>query len=205
MGRGGGWCEGECAVGVAGDFFAAFVDADVVAAPADQAGVLEGGFAAVGPVVDVVDLTDPVVGAAADAAPVAGDQLFVEPFGDLALGATQDWAVGVLVEDPRQDLGITGDGEGFDFGEASPVGQATIADLSAHHVVVGQHDQLCSRRRTSAGAVAGVGADELRERVGEALRRRRPVLGVLGSEQLVGLGYQGGADPVSGEGVELGE
>ena len=99
-GRPGGWCEGEFAVGVAGDLFVVFVDAGVVAAPADQAGVVECGLTAVGPVFDVVDLADAVVGAAADAAAVAGDQLFVEPFGNLALGAAQQRGVGVFVEMP---------------------------------------------------------------------------------------------------------
>ena len=125
---------------MAGDLFAVLVEADVVAAPADEAGVVQGGFAAVFPVADVVDLADFVVGAAADAAAVAGDELFAQPGGDLAFGAAQEGVAGVFVEDARQDLGVTRECEGFGFGEAGVVGEAGVGDLLANLVVVGEDE-----------------------------------------------------------------
>ena len=62
-----GWCGlvvGGCSGrwGGGSDLFAVVVDADVVAAPAEEAGVVVGGWPAVLPVFDVVDFADLVMG-----------------------------------------------------------------------------------------------------------------------------------------------
>ncbi|MCY3951437.1 MAG: hypothetical protein OXG69_02680, partial [bacterium] len=134
--------EGEAAVGASGDFFAVEVDADVVAAVAEQAGVLQGGLAAVAPVVDVVDLADLLGDAAADAASVAGDELFAQPRRDLAFGSSKQCLASVLVEDARQDPGVTCQRQHLGRGEGGVVGEAGVDDPLADQVVVGQHDQL---------------------------------------------------------------
>ena len=201
VGGRGGWLEGEGAVGAAGDFFAVEVDADVVAAPAQQAGVLEGGLAAVAPVLVVVDLADLLGGAAADAAAVAGDELFPQSRRDFAFGSPQQRFAGVFVEDAGEDLGVARQRQRLGLGEGRVVGQAGVDDLFAHGVVVGEDDHLGAGRRALTVAVA----DEFCERVRGSLRGRGAVLGVLAAEQLVALGQQRGADAVAGERVELGE
>ena len=118
------------------------------------------------------------------------------------MGAAQHDVAGVFVEDARQDLGVAGDGEGFRFGQAGAVGEAGVGDSFVDEVVVGEQDQLDARRHAGAGVAV---ADQLLERVGEALRRCGPILGVLLSEQFVGLGNQRGPYPVADQGVEAGE
>ncbi|MCY4104468.1 MAG: hypothetical protein OXG55_14590 [bacterium] len=179
------------------------MDADVVAAVAEQAGVLQGGLAAVAPVVDVVDLADLLGDAAADAASVAGDELFAQPRRDLAFGSSKQCLASVLVEDARQDPGVTCQRQHLGRGEGGVVGEAGVDDPLADQVVVGQHDQLCAHRRALAAGVAV--ADQFCERIRGALLWRGTVLGVLGAEQLVAAGQQRGAHPVSGERVELRE
>ena len=117
---------------MSGDCFAVEVDADVVAAVTEQAGVLEGGLAAVAPMVDVVDLADLLGDAAADAASVAGDELFAQPRRGLAFGSPEQRFAGVFVEDARQDRGVAGQRQRFGFGEGGVVGEAGVDDPFAH-------------------------------------------------------------------------
>ncbi|MCY3924779.1 MAG: hypothetical protein OXG52_04605 [bacterium] len=124
--------EGEAAVGASCDFFAVEVDADVVAAVTEQAGVLQGGLAAVAPVVDVVDLADLLGGAAADAASVAGDELFAQPRRDFAFGPSKQRFAGVLVEDARQDSGVARQRQRLGLGEGGVVGEAGVDEPLAH-------------------------------------------------------------------------
>ena len=189
------------AVGVAGDLFAVEVDSDVVAAPAQEAGVVVVGWAVVLPVFDVVDLADLVRGAAADAAAVAGDEAFAEASAGFAPGLAEDDVAGVFVEDAGEDFGVAGDGEGFLFGEARPVGEAGVVEPPVDGVVVGEDQQFGAGRPAGSVAVA----DESFERVGEALWGRGALLGVLAAEQFVGFGEQGVAQSRAGEGVECGE
>ena len=128
-----------------------------------------------GPVVEVVDFADFVVGGAADAASVAGDELFAVPFGDFALGPSEQWGAGVFVEDAGQDFRVAGEGEGFGLGEACAVGEAGVGDGVVGLVVVGEDDQFGPGRCAGAGG----GADQLGERVGESVAVRWGGLGVL--------------------------
>ena len=190
------------AVGVAGDLFAVVVDADVVAAPAEEAGVVVGGWPAVLPVFDVVDFADLVWGAAADAAAVADGEAFAEAAADFAAGLAEDDVAGVFVEDARQDAGVAGDGEGFGFGEAGAVDEAGVHEFVVDGVVVGEDDEF----GVGGSPAGGVGvAGELFEGVGEALLGCGALLGVFLAEQFVGFGEQGAAQPRSGEGIEAGE
>ena len=163
---------------MAGDLFAVAVDSDLVAAPAEQAGVVVAGFAFVAPVVDVVDLADFLGGAAADAAAVPCDEAFAEAAAGFALGASQHDVAGVFVEDARKDVRVAGHCQGFLFGEAGAVCEAGVTDPLVDDVVVGEHDQLCARRSTAGVAVAG----ELFERVGEPLRWGGALVGVFLAE-----------------------
>ena len=120
----------------------------------------------------------------------------------VALAPAQPQRLTLLVEDGREDVGVTRQPEEFLGSQRGAVTEVGVRELPGEGVIVGDEEQVDALRSTLALALPG---DEHLQRVRQALLGGGAPLGILAVPQPVRCGGDRRLDAAAGDGVKPAE